>query len=123
MEQTLKPDVVYTDLLYFGYDAGDEEGAANQEFQRQFITEVTAKFPGIQLRDAYDAIKGFRQEVYLSVDEKDNYYSWLIAQQWYEFSLTMQLYMMSSKSRPENRAIVDKYLALAKAQYPEVFKA
>lgn len=111
----------YQDLLYFGYDWSDES-AENRKEQFDFIKEIKEKFPNVRLEDAYDNIKGFRQEVYLEEAENDNYFSWLIGKQWFEMSMTMQLIMMSDGREPEQKEKFEKYFALAKKQYPESFK-
>lgn len=110
----------YQDLLYFGYD-WSEDGNDNKQSEIDFKSQIQDKFPNIKLVDAYDSIKGYRQEVYLEETESDNYFSWLIGKQWYQESFTMQLLMMSGKSKEEKESF-DKYLKLAKQQYPEVFK-
>lgn len=110
----------YQDLLYFGYDWSDER-EQNRKLQSEFIKEIKERFPNVKLEDAYDNIKGFRQEVYLEEIENDNYFSWLIGKQWYEMSMTMQLIMMSA-DKPEQKEKFEKYFALAKKQYPETFK-
>ena len=111
----------YQDLVYFGYDWSDD-AKENRQAQFDFIAEIKKDFPNVRLEDAYDNIKGFRQEVYLEESESDNYFSWLIGKQWFEMSLTMQLIMMSTGREPDQKEKFEKYLALAKKQYPEVFK-
>jgi len=116
MENTYElPD--YMDLCYFGYDF-DKESSENE---KQFIAEIKERFPNVVLRDAFDGIKGYRQEVYLDKAENDNYYAWLFGKQWYEASLICQLMLMSQKE-PEQKEKFAKYFALAKVQYPEEFK-
>lgn len=117
MEDTTElPD--YMDLLYFGYDF--DKGSL--ESQEEFISEIKKRFPNAVLRDAYDSIKGYRQEVYLDKAENDNYYAWLFGKQLHESSLTCQLIMMSASRDSEQKAKFEKYFALAKKQYPEAFK-
>lgn len=111
----------YQDLLYFGYD-WSEESAESKKAEQDFIKEIKDRFQNVKLQDAYDNIKGFRQKVYLEERLSDNYFSWLIAQQWFENSMTMQLIMMSASREPEQAKKFEKYFALAKQQYPEVFK-
>jgi hypothetical protein len=108
----------YTDLLYFGYEYNKESAG----LQADFITNIKKKFENVELRDAYDSIKGYRQEVFLREDQNDDYYAWLIGDGWFEMSLTMQLIMLSAGREPEQKAKFDKHLALAKQQYPEAFK-
>lgn len=107
----------YTDLLYFGYDHEKESAT----FQADFITNIKQKFENVELRDAYDGIKGYRQEVFLREDQNDDYYAWLIGDGWFEMSMTMQLIMLSYKE-PDQKAKFDKYFALAKEQYSHAFK-
>jgi hypothetical protein len=104
----------YQDLLYFGYEWS--EGSKKNE--TDFIKEITERFPNIKLKDAFDSIKGYRQEVYLDKSENENYWAWLIAHGWLEFSLSGQLMFMNKSSRDE----LTNYLNLAKSQYPEKFK-
>lgn len=116
-DQQLKLE--YQDLLYFGYD-WSEDGNNNKQSEIDFKIQIKERFPNVKLVDAYDSIKGYRQEVYLEKTESDNYFSWLIGKQWYQESFTMQMLMMSGKSKEKES--FDKYLKLAKQQYPEVFK-
>ncbi len=111
----------YMDLLYFGYDYSKESGQ-NREYEREFINGVKKKFPNVQLEDAYDSIKGFRQKVYIDEKDKDDYFSWLIGNQWYECSMMMQFLMMKADKEKEQMERFEKYFALAKKQYPEAFK-
>lgn len=108
----------YVDLLYFGYEF-DEESAT---LQADFIVGIKKKFENVELRDAYDSIKGYRQEVFLREDQEDDYYAWLISNGWFEMSLTMQLIMLSYENIPEHKVKFKKYFALAKQEYPEAFK-
>ena len=104
----------YQDLMYFGYE-WDSESRNNQN---DFISEIKSRFPNVELKDAYDSIKGYRQEVYLEENESDNYWAWIIAHGWLELSLTGQLMLMNE----ENKEELLKYLDLAKTQYPQNFK-
>jgi hypothetical protein len=120
MEENKTPELKYTDLLYFGYDFDEKESAENRQFQADFKSEITVKFPIVKLKNAYDEIKGFRQEVYLEESEKDSYFAWLIGAGWFEFSFHMQIIMMSGE--PEHKSEFYKYYELAKQQYPKAFK-
>ena len=113
----MENNLVYIDLLYFGY-YGDKDSGENQS---SFIKEITERFPNVNLEDAFDDIKGYRQEVYLDKANEKNYYSWLFAKQWFECSMTMQLCLMSQDDL-EEKAKFEKYFSLAKQQYPEEFK-
>ena len=108
----------YTDLLYFGYEYEPESAT----FQADFIVNIKKKFENVELRDAYDSIKGYRKEVFLREDQNDDYYAWLVGDGWFEMSLTMQLIMMSYEE-PDQKEKFDKYIALAKQQYPHAFKS
>ncbi len=118
----METELNYMDLLYFGYDWSAESGE-NKKAQDEFIKEIKERFPSVKLEDVYDSIKGFRQEVYLDESENDNYFSWIIAKQWFQLSFTMQLIMMSVDSEPEQKEKFEKYFVLAKQQYPEEFKS
>ncbi len=117
----MEPQLKYQDLLYFGYDWGDE-ASENRKLQADFVREITERFPNVKLLDKYDSIKGYRQEVYLEESDNDNYYSWLIGRQWFEMSMTFTLIMAASEKEPEQKKAFDTYFALAKKQYPEIFK-
>jgi hypothetical protein len=56
--------------------------------------------------------------VFLNEVNNDNYFAWLIGKGWYEMSLTMQLIFMQAEQKERTQ----KYIALAKEQYPEAFK-
>lgn len=124
MEEEVKreesPKLEYQDLLYFGYDFG-EEAAESRKLEIEFMKELKERFTTVKFRNAYDNIKGYRQEVYLEKENSDNYFAWVLAFAWFECSLTMQLLMMSYKE-PDQKALFDKYFALAKEQYPQKFK-
>lgn len=109
----------FQDVVYFGYDHG-AEGAQSFQLQKEFMGEIVLRFPNVELKDAYDSIKGYRQEVHLDESEADNYYSWLLGKQWYECSLMLQIVMLSKGE--EQKAEFQKYFSLAKQQYPESFK-
>ncbi len=114
-------ETAYQDLLYFGYSWSDEAGNSLR-LQSEFMSEIKIAFPGVVFQDAYDDIKGYRQEVYLPIGESDNYYSWALAHQWHNCSMTLQLMMMSADREPEQKEKFDRYFAMAKEQYPECFK-
>ena len=105
----------YQDLMYFGY----EWDADSKKNETDFIAEIKAQFPNVELKNAYDSIKGYRQEVYLPETENDNYWAWLIAFGWLEFSLTGQLMLMDKNQK----AKLHNYINLAKSQYPKNFKS
>ena len=108
----------YQDLVYFGYEWDDD----SKGFETDFIKEIKEKFPNVELRNAFDYIKGHRQEVYLDDNETDeNYYAWLIAFGWLEFSFSCQLMMMSPEKEMKGR--FRNYVTIAKSLYPEKFKS
>ncbi len=102
------------DLVYFGYSY---EGNS-QNLENEFMTDIKAKFPECELKDAYDEIKGYRREVILSEELKDDYYTWIFAFGWAECSLSASLMMMG-----DNVDSARKYINMAKSQYPENFKS
>lgn len=102
------------DLMYFGYDWESD----SQKLEKQFKETIVTIFPEVKLVDAYNSIKGYRQEVYLPDEQKDNYLTWIIGDGWIYISLTMQLMMMDKEQSNEFKRI----FALAKLQYPEAFK-
>ena len=112
----------YTDLLYFGYDYIGEEGEESKKFQSDFILEIKEKFPSVKLQDAYNEIKGYRQEVYLPKEQRDDFFAYLVAYGWYEFSLTLEMLKLSSAEDSESKKLFMYYIDKAKEQYPNNFK-
>lgn len=104
----------YLDLMYFGYP-NQPESLKNES---DFIAEVKERFPKVELKDAYDSIKGYRQEVYLDKEQSDDYYAWIIAHGWMNCSLLGTL-MFMDKTQGEK---LKNYVSLAKSQYPSKFK-
>jgi len=102
------------DLLYFGYDY--ELTSANHE--RDFKEEITHSFPEVEMKNAYDQIKGYRQEVYLPEEKRDDYYCWLIGKGWFEMSMSLQLMRLDKDKREDFKRLFD----LTKQKYPEAFK-
>lgn len=110
-----KEKIEYMDLLYFG--------SAGEQGQQDFMKKIKEKFPNVEFKDAFDDIKGFRQEVFMEKSNEDNYYAWLIGNGWFECSFSFQSMMMSSGVNYEQKALCEKYIALAKEQYPQNFKS
>jgi len=101
------------DLVYFGYSyEGD-----SQNLENEFMNDIKVKFPECELKDAYDEIKGYRREVLLPEELKDDYYTWIFAFGWAECSLSTCLMMMGDDANSAR-----KYIDMAKSQYPENFK-
>ncbi len=115
---SLKDNLKYQDLVYFGYDHTLEDSTESRNFEKEFMEELRERFPEVVFKDAYDSIKGFRQEVYLPEGSSDSYYTWLIAFGWYNFSLTTGIMMRS----PDRKDDIEKYITLAKTEYPQNFK-
>lgn len=113
----MKAEAEFSDVVYFGYDWSPEAGK-NRQDEKEFIAEINLKFPEVKLVDAYDNIKGFRQEVHLPETKKDEYYIWIIATGRFGCSLTLIMIAMM----PDKTQQVHSYLAQAKEQYPENFK-
>jgi hypothetical protein len=102
------------DVMYFGYEYEDD----SRQFEIDFKKEIKEKFDNVDLRNAYDSIKGYRQEVCLDKDQKDNYQTWLIGKGWVGMSMIMQLMMLDKDLNGEFERMIDS----AKLQYPEAFK-
>jgi len=115
---SLKDNLEYQDLVYFGYDHEPKEAAEAREAEKEFMEELKERFPEAEFKDAYDHIKGYRREVYLPKESSESYYTWVIAFGWYEFSLTMSIMMRSADKKED----VEKYIKLAKTEYPQNFK-
>ena len=115
---SLKDNLEYQDLVYFGYDHEPKEAAEAREAEKEFMNELKQRFPEAEFKDAYDYIKGYRREVYLPKESSDSYYAWIVAFGWYDFSLTMSIMFRS----PDKEEDVAKYIKLAKTEYPQNFK-
>lgn len=101
------------DLVYFGY-----VGSPNSlKYQEEFINEITVSFPDIVMENADDEIKGYRLSISLDDAKKREYFPWLIAKGWFKFSLTGAL-MLRDATEADS---LNKYIELAKQQYPEAF--
>lgn len=101
------------DLVYFGgpYEAGAES------LEKEFKESLINVFPSAKTKDAYDDIKGYRQEVSISGENKSDYYAWIIAEGWSDCSLNLSLIRFGGEKDE-----LMKYLLLAKENYPENFK-
>jgi aspartokinase len=104
-----------TDLVYFGY-VWDDDSYSNQV---EFMKEVETKFANVEFSEAYDSIKGYRKEVILKDEQKDDYYAWIMAHGWHWSSLTVSLMLMDKGQKEEAERLID----LAKETYPENFKS
>jgi hypothetical protein len=102
------------DLMYFG----DESDGNSQSNQIEFINEVKELFPNVVLKNAYDSIKGFRQEVHLDDKDEDNFYSFVIGKGWIHSSLFMGITMRTKEKKED----FNRWFSLAKKRYPEAFK-
>lgn len=113
-------ELEYQDLVYFGYDWTDNE-RSNQKIEDKFISDIKDKFKNVKLVDAYDQIKGFRQEIYLEKSDSDNYYAWIIAEGWKGCSLTLSLASLAVATDVKQKEFIDRIILLAKEQYPDNF--
>lgn len=102
------------DLMYFGYDWDKESSTC----QYDFIKEITEVFPNVVLKDAYDGIKGYRQEVWLDETEKEKYYAFLIGKGWHQMSMSLQLGLRST----EEKDLIMNAIELAKELYLDASK-
>ena len=116
---SLKDNLEYQDLVYFGYDHEPKEAAEAREAEKEFMNTLKQRFAEVEFKDAYDYIKGYRREVYLPKGSSDSYYAWIIAFGWYDFSLRVSIMFMS----PDQKEDVQKYIKLAKLEYPQNFKS
>jgi hypothetical protein len=114
-----KDNLEYQDLVYFGYDLEPKEAAEAREAEKEFMETLKERFTEAEFKDAYDDIKGYRREVYLPTGSSESYYSWIIAFGWYDFSLKVSIMFMS----PDQKEDVQKYIKLAKLEYPQNFKS
>ena len=108
----------FMDLVYFGYDHYGQEANESQKEEKEFMESLSERFPSVQFKDAYDEIKGFRQEVILEKSFQDEYYSWIFAFGWPNYSLSTSLMMSNIDGKDD----ATKYINLAKVEYPENFK-
>ena len=108
----------FTDLLYFGYDFSDES-ISNEKAQNDFMNDLKETFLHVEFKDAYDSVKGFRQEIFLNEEDKDAYFAWVIAHGWFEYSFTLTLDSMEKEKYEK----LESYINLAKTLYPNNFKS
>jgi hypothetical protein len=108
----------FIDLVYFGYDHYGEESSNAQKDEKEFMETLEERFPSVEFKDAYDQIKGFRREVILEKSFQDEYYSWIFAFGWPDYSLSTSLMMSNIDGKDD----ASKYIDLAKAEYPDNFK-
>ena len=101
-----------TDLLYFGKDYED-----GYNIEKEFLTEIAKEFPQAKLSNAYDYIKGHRQEVVLPDDQENEFYAWCVAFGYIYSSMTLQLMMLDGDEAL--RGIINQ----AKTKYPQNFRA
>lgn len=105
------------DLMYFGYSFGDESANSRQD-EIDFIKEIKEVFPNVRLKNAYDDIKGYRQEVWLEDDQIDDYHVFLFGKGWFNLSLMLQITMMSEDKHDD----IKRWIDLTRVKYPEAFK-
>jgi hypothetical protein len=100
------------DLIYFGYNYEEDSRGLEIDFKK----EVKEKFDSVELKNAYDQIKGYRQEVYLPNELKEDYYMWLISEGWFQMSMNLQLTMQGDTEE------FKRLIEVTKIKYPEAFK-
>jgi hypothetical protein len=105
------------DIMYFGYSFG-EDAAESRQNETDFIKEIKEAFPNVKLKNAYDEIKGYRQEVWLEDEQQEDYHCFLFGKGWFELSLTLQIAMMSDDKHDD----IKHWIELTRIKYPEAFK-
>lgn len=113
---SIKQEKEVYDLVYFGQ--GEQEGSL--ELNNEFKQTIEEFFPEVELRDAHDYIKGYRQEVRLPNHREQEYYAWVIGKGWFRCSLNFQLMAMGDST--EEKEKIRSYFEKAKELYPEAFK-
>ena len=98
------------ELMYFGYDG--------KELENKFILSIKKAFPNVSLQDAYDEIKGYRQEVAVPEGQYENLKLWLLANGWFVCSFTLQTMKMDDNQQNELKALIEKAIE----KYPDKFK-
>ena len=81
------------DLVYFGYDNPGEESETAQKEEKEFMETLKERFPSVTFKDVYDEIKGFRREVFLDDEFKEQYYTWIFGCGWHHYSLMLSIMM------------------------------
>ena len=115
MEENKKP----IDLVYFGYDNPGEESETAQKEEKEFMETLKERFPSVTFKDAYDQIKGFRREVFLDDELKEQYFTWIFGWGWHHYSLMLSIMMANIDGSNES----EKYLDMAILEYPQNFKS
>ena len=101
------------DLIYFG----DEYDEGSEQHETEFLKEIKHDFPDVKLENAYDPIKGYRQQVTLSDEQELDYQVWLIGFGWFTYSFALNLVLCDDRNEP----LIDKLLVLARERYRDSF--
>lgn len=100
------------DLMYFGYIYEKD----SKQLESEFISEIKSEFPEVKLEDAYDSIKGYRQQVSLPEEKEEDYLTWLLAHGWLNCSFNLGI--MRYNNIEKLKTLIDN----AKKKYPQCFK-
>jgi hypothetical protein len=102
------------DLVYFGY----EWEADSPKLEKEYMEEIVKVFPDLELRNAYDDIKGYRRSVFAdeAFDELQ-YLAWAFSHGWSNCSMSLALLFMS-----EDKDKRDEVVELGRKLYPECYK-
>jgi hypothetical protein len=103
------------DLMYFGNSFDNYEGP---KIEKEFIELVTLAFPNVKLDNAYDEIKGYRQQVEIPDEQQDEYLAWIIGEGWGHMSLVIKVLKLEKDENGEFYRIYK----IAKEKYSESFK-
>lgn len=98
------------DLMYFGFENG-------MELKKEFEDSILEIFTDIKLISYYDDIHGYREEVYLLDEQRDNYLAWILGNGWLKISLSLQVLSRDKRTESELKNIAK----LAGEQYPNAF--
>jgi hypothetical protein len=103
MEKSKNP----IDLVYFGYDTPGEESETAQKEEKEFMETLKERFPSVTFKDAYDEIKGFRREVFLDDELKEQYFTWIFGWGWHHYSLMLTIMMSNIDGSNEAEKYID----------------
>jgi len=100
----------YQDLVYFGYTWEDE----SKSLEKEFMDTIKERFDYVEFKDAFNDIKGYRQEVYLKEGDEDAYKTWILANGWHGCSMSVSLIQDAKE--------IERLIDLVRVEYPECIK-
>lgn len=110
----------FYDLVYHGYEWENDSIKRQAEFRKL----VKNNFHDLEIKDAFDGIKGYRTELYADVGfDRKLYFSFLLAFGFSSASLSLQLLKMrGNKSEDNYFPSESEFLEILRERWPEQLK-